>query len=149
QAIAQAEQFDTREPDNGSLQLTMASFFTEIGQPDRAERVLRAVIARSGKRPDGLAARDQLARLLASKQDVSGASALIAEVLAESPHDNDALVLRADLAVQHGDTTAAIADLRSVLRDQPNAVPVIRTLARAYQQNGEDAQAEEALRGVV
>jgi Tfp pilus assembly protein PilF len=48
-------------------------------------------------------------------------------VLRQNARDNDALVLR----------------------DQPNAVGVMRMLAQAYQQNGENELAEETLRGAV
>ena len=74
---------------------------------------------------------------------------LIQEVLAENPRDNDALLLRGNLAMQGNDPAAAIGDLRAVLRDQPDAVPVLRALARAHIANHEPALAEEALQRAV
>jgi tetratricopeptide (TPR) repeat protein len=84
--------------------------------------------------------------LLAQRDDVPAALALIGEVLAKSPRDDDALLLRGDIALAKQDPRAAIADLRAVLRDQPNAVGVLRTLARAHLANGEPAVAEETMR---
>ena len=94
----------------------------------------------------GIAARDRLAGLLAQRNDSKGTSQLIDEVLAKSPRDTEALILRGDIALANSDPKSAIADLRTVLRDQPNAVGVLRTLARAHLANGEPAIAEETMR---
>ena len=94
----------------------------------------------------GIAARDRLAGLLAQRNDSKGTKQLIDEVLAKSPRDTDALVLRGDIELSNSDPKSAIVDLRTVLRDQPNAVGVLRTLARAHLANGEPAIAEETMR---
>ena len=67
-------------------------------------------------------------------------------MLAKSPRDTDALILRGDIALANRNPKSAIVDLRTVLRDQPNAVGVLRTLARAHLANGEPAIAEETMR---
>ena len=58
-------------------------------------------------------------------------------------------MLRARLALAQNDPKTAIGDLRSVLRDEPNAIPVMLLLARAHLANGEPALAEETLRRAV
>jgi tetratricopeptide (TPR) repeat protein len=77
------------------------------------------------------------------------AGKLIAEVLQKNPRDDDALIMRATIALQQNDPTGAIADLRAVMRDQPNSVALQRTLAGAYIAKGDLALAEETLRAAM
>lgn len=148
-AGSQVTELLARETTNQKLKLRIAGYLAQSGQGDRAEKLLREIIAQAGSRPDGLSARDRLATLLLQRGDVAGASGLLAEALKENARDNDALILRSEIALSSGDAAAAIIDLRAVLRDQPDSVPVMRTLARAYQQNDEAELAEETLRQAV
>jgi tetratricopeptide (TPR) repeat protein len=149
QAAAQVEQFLAAEPNNDKLKLVLGDFLVQDNHPEAAERAFRAVIAHAGTGKDGLAARDRLASLLIVRKDIAGASSLIAQVLKENARDNDALILRGNISLAQGQTQAAINDLRAVLRDQPNAVAVMRTLALAYQQNKEPDLAEQTLRAAL
>jgi tetratricopeptide (TPR) repeat protein len=137
------------EPKNTELTFALARFYEANHQTEKAEAIYHGVIDTEGLGSAGLTARDRLAALLVQRKDVPGALTLIGEVLAKSPRDDDALLLRGDIALSKKDTRAAIADLRAVLRDQPNAVGVLRMLARAHLANGEAAIAEETLRGAV
>jgi Tfp pilus assembly protein PilF len=135
-----------------SLQLEFASLLMRHGKLDDAEQAFLDVIKRAGKTAPGLGARNRLAALYLSQSTnaaATPAAKLIDEVLAESPRDNDALILRANMALQKGDATTAITDLRTVLRDQPNSIPLQRALARAHLQNQDATLAEETLRNAL
>jgi tetratricopeptide (TPR) repeat protein len=146
---AEIDQMLAKAANDDPLRLALGQFLAQTGGADKAEGIFRGVIAHAGKKPDGLSARDRLAVLRLAANDMPGAAALIDEVLKENARDNDALIVRANLELVKGNPSAAVTDLRSVLRDQPNAVPVMRALARAYEQNGETDQAEEILRSAV
>jgi len=133
-------------PSDVELKFALAQFYVANQQPDRAEKVYREVIEAEKLDAAGIAARDRLANLYAQRNEVKKTQQLVDEVLANSPRDTDALILRGDIELSNKDPKAAIADLRTVLRDQPNSVGVLRTLARAHLANGESAIAEETMR---
>ena len=136
-------------PDDFEMKFALAKFYRESQRPELAEKIYQQVIDSEKLDAAGLAARDRLAELRAQRNDVAGAETLIAEVLAKSPRDDDALLLRGNIALAKQDPKSAIADLRAVLRDQPNATGVMRSLALAHLANGEPALAEETMRRAV
>ncbi|MGO9624935.1 MAG: tetratricopeptide repeat protein [Steroidobacteraceae bacterium] len=136
-------------PNDYELKFLQASFYEQGKEFAKAEAVYKDVIASAKLEGPGITARDRFAALLVQLNDIPAAEKLIAEVLAQSPRDNDALILRGNLALAHSDPKTAISDLRAVLRDQPNAIGVMRTLARAHLANGEPALAEETMRRAV
>ena len=134
------------DPKNQHLKLTQAQMFVQEKEYDKATSAYRAMIAANDSDATGITARDALAALLIQRGDVAGAQKLIAEVLTKSARDDDALIMRGNLALASQDPKSAITDLRSVLRDQPNSTAVMRTLARAHLANAEPALAEETMR---
>ena len=134
------------DPKDFELKFALARFYVSNHQPERAEKIYRDVIDAQKLDAAGITARDRLAGLRAQRNDIKGTEELVAEVLAKSPRDTDALILRGDIELANKDPKAAIADLRTVLRDQPNSIGVLRTLARAHLANGEPAIAEETMR---
>jgi tetratricopeptide (TPR) repeat protein len=136
-------------PKDYDLRFAQAEFFIQGKEPAQAETIYRQVIASAGWNAAAITARDRLAALLVQSNDMAAAEKLLAEVLVKSPRDNDALILRGNLSLAQKDPKSAIADLRSVLRDQPNSVGVMRSLARAHLANGEPALAEETMRRAV
>ncbi len=137
------------DPKNLTLQLGLGQFCETHQRPALAEDVYRKVVAAGGTNAQALAARSRLAALALEANRSADASALIDAILKVSPRDNDALTLRANIALARGDTTSAIADLRAVLRDQPNAPGPMRALAAAYAANRDAGLAEETLRGAM
>jgi tetratricopeptide (TPR) repeat protein len=133
-------------PEDFELQFALASFYQDGKEPEKAKAVYQSIIDKEDLAPPALTARDRLAGLELQENDVAGALALANQVLAKSPRDDDALMVRGNIALARKDPRAAIADLRAVLRDQPNAEGVVRSLARAHLANGEPALAEETMR---
>jgi tetratricopeptide (TPR) repeat protein len=137
------------EPKDIELKFALAKLYENLNEVRQAEAVYRSVIDSEKLEAAGLTARSRLAALLALRNDTKGAEKLVNEALAKNPRDNDALILRGNIALANKDPKAAIGDLRAVLRDQPNATGVLRALARAHVANGEPAIAEETMRRAV
>lgn len=138
-----------QNPKDYGLRFIQAGFYEQGKDYPKAQAVYEEVIGAAKTEAAGITARDRLAALRVQLNDIPGAEKLIAEVLAQSPRDDDALIMRGNLALTQKDPRTAIADLRSVLRDQPNAIGVMRSLARAHLANGEPALAEETMRRAV
>jgi tetratricopeptide (TPR) repeat protein len=138
------------DPDNPALRFEAARFHEQGKEYAQAESDYREVIARSKLTGPGITARNRLAALKVMLDDLPAARELVNQVLASTPRDDDALTLRGNITLQENkDPKAAIADLRAALRDQPNAVGVMRSLARAHVANGEPDLAAEILRRAV
>jgi tetratricopeptide (TPR) repeat protein len=133
-------------PTDYDLQFEQAQFDEQGKEFPQAEAVYRQIIERAKLAGPGITARIRLAALKVQQNDTAGAQSLVAEVLANNPRDDDALILRGNLALAQKDPKTAIADLRAVLRDEPNAIGVMRSLARAHIANGEPVLAEEIMR---
>jgi tetratricopeptide (TPR) repeat protein len=137
------------DPKDYQLKFALGQFYEQGKEYAKAEGIYKDVIAAAGLDAPGITARDRLAALRLQQKDLPAAEKLIGEVLAKNPRDNDALAMRGNIALIHKDPKAAIADLRGVLRDQPNSLGVMRSLARAHLANGEPALAEETMRRAV
>lgn len=141
--------FLAREPNDEDLRLALGMLLQRAGATQDAVTTYRDVIHRDGTGSKGLAARDRIAAIEMSQGHEEAAKKLVDEVLAQSARDDDALIMRSNIELAHNDATNAVADLRSVLHDQPKSAVLQRALARAYLAKGEPALAEEALRSAL
>jgi tetratricopeptide (TPR) repeat protein len=142
-------EFIARDPNNAQLRLSLGALLERTGATEEAVVTYRDVIAREGTDSMGLAARDRIAAVEVTRGHSAEAQRLVSEVLRESPHDNNALIMRASMELERNDAAAAIVDLRTVLRDQPQSVLLQRMLARGYLARGDTALAEDTLQAAV
>lgn len=109
------------DKDKPESRTVLADFYSSINRHDEAVRIYQEVLAKS---PDYTQGRYRLGEILLMRGDSQGANAQIEEVLKKDPRDRQALLLRARLRAQTGQTNdlkAALEDLKEVLKQEPNS----------------------------
>jgi len=145
-AIQELNGFIQQHPEMTELRFALVKLRLDNQQIEEAKKTLEEIIVRENVQPAGLTARAKLAQVLASQDpDDARIITLLDEVLKENPRDNDALLLKGKLEVRRGNYVDAIANLRSVLKDQPNSAEVLQLLAAAHLANGERELARDTM----
>lgn len=136
-------------PAEVKLRLALAQVQEQTKHPDQAEKTLRDYSSETDNKPGALKAKDALAGLLVRLGRVEEAKSLLKDVLAESPQDNEALLMQGKLALAQKNIQEAITSFRSILKDQPESTEVLSLLASAYFQDGKTNLAQENLEKAV
>ena len=145
-AQAELQKMVAAAPDDYDLQFSLARLYQQSGNSAQAEAIYHKIIDQKRLEPVALQARNQLSAVRLQQNDLTGALALANTVIGENPHDNDALLIRAQIELAHNDPRNAIVDLRQVLHDQPDNPQVLKTLVSAHLANNEPQIAEQVLR---
>ena len=141
--------FLTAKPDDDTLRFGLGMLEEHAGSAGEAIAVYQEIVRRESTGGKALAARERIAAIEAFQGQYSLALRTIKEILAVSPTDDNALVVRADIALRQHDPATAIEDLRAVLRDEPNSLPLERLLTRAYTAKGDMGLAEATLHSAM
>jgi tetratricopeptide (TPR) repeat protein len=148
-AIKEMEAFISQNPRMYELHFGLESLYRQAGDVAKAKAVLESVVQAERTEPQGLRARTRQADIYAAEGEFSEAGRLADEVLAINPKDYQALLIKGKLAMQEGNLDAAVSSFRSILRDQPDAVPVMQLLAQTHLNKGEADLAGDQLQRAV
>ncbi|HEY8187927.1 MAG TPA: tetratricopeptide repeat protein [Pyrinomonadaceae bacterium] len=99
----------------------LADFYSSINRLDEAVSIYQEIVTKS---PDFTQGRYRLGEIMLMRGDTQGAMAQVDEVLKKDQHDRQALLLRARVRAQTGqsdDLQAAVEDLKEVLVQEPNS----------------------------
>ena len=136
-------------PEDYELRLSLGALLQRSGSIPAAIDVYNEIIRLDQEGAKGLTARNRLADIAMAQGRTADARKWVDEVLHKNPRDGDALIRRAELELGKSDPAAAVADLRAVLRDQPQSINLQQLLARAYWMNDQPALAEQTLRAAL
>ncbi len=97
-----------------------------------AKAIYHQLIERHGDSPNGLKVRNKLAMLELADDNPKEASTLVDKVLSIDPNNYQALLTKARLLLRNDQQDLAIANLRTALKNNPNAVDALLLLARTH-----------------
>jgi cellulose synthase operon protein C len=112
------------------------------GNYDEAIGILNGIIKDASSPEHILAAKDKLAQIAISRNDLTAAAQVVADVLGKDAHNTGALKLRAIMLLGKGQLDGAIADLREALNNDPKAPDLLLLMATAYERSGKRELAE-------
>jgi tetratricopeptide (TPR) repeat protein len=119
----------------------LADYYSATNRLDDAVRIYQEILVKS---PDYVQGRYRLGEILLMRGDTKGTMTQVDELLKKDQHDRQALLLRARVRSQTGQTAdlkAAVEDLKEVLRQEPNSRPALYFMAQANFNLGQVEQA--------
>jgi tetratricopeptide (TPR) repeat protein len=127
----------------------LAALYAEAERYEDARETLLDAVALDEERPERIEAKTRLASLAMQQDKQDETKTYLDEVLSESPGNVDALALRGTLALREQDYVVAIGDFRSVLRERPVDVRVIKALAQTHAAAGQQELAADMWRRLL
>lgn len=117
-AYKAAAELDKDKPEGRTV---LADYYATVNRLDEAMHIYQEVVTKS---PGYVQGRYRLGEIMLVRGDTKGAMAQVEELLKKDVHDRRALLLRARVKYQNGETDqlkAAIEDLKEVLTQDPNS----------------------------
>ncbi|MFV0389155.1 MAG: tetratricopeptide repeat protein [Pyrinomonadaceae bacterium] len=119
--------------------MDLGGFYRAINRDDSAIKVFDGILAEES---DYALARYQLAEIYLLNKNYAKADEQINYLLDINDSDNEALMLRARMQIDQGETEKAVADLEEVLKKQPSLREALFYMAQARLAMGQADQAQ-------
>jgi tetratricopeptide (TPR) repeat protein len=119
---------DKDRPEGRSV---LADYYSAVNRLDDAVQIYQEVLAKS---PDYVQGRYRLGEIMLMRGDTVGTMDQVDQLLKKDANDRQALLLRARVKSQTGQTgdlKAALEDLKEVIRQEPNSRPALYFMAQA------------------
>ncbi|MEN8180687.1 MAG: tetratricopeptide repeat protein [Pseudomonadota bacterium] len=149
QAEAALKQFVAQSPETYPLQLGLATLYASTDRTEEAKAILQKVIEQADRSTDGVTARVTLAKLLLTEKLIDQALVVVEATLKIDPKEKEALLLRAAISLENDDPASSIADLRTLLKEDPGYVKAYRLKARVHLKKKEIALARQSLEDAI
>ena len=137
------EGFVKKEPENYELAFALIDLYRVQKNQIDEDKLLNQISQKAGDTPNGFKARGLIAYKLILTGKKDEANKLLNKILKADKTNQQALTLRANLAIEAKNYDTAIADLRAVLSDSPDYSKASLMLATAHESSGSPELAEE------
>ena len=145
-AEAQVRAFLDETTESQELSLALGELLVAREQFEEAREYFGSLAREGDVTEISQKARFALARLEAHLGNEDIAETILSQMLELEPENPDALLTRANKALQQGDMEQAVTFSRSVLRNKPDSVSALELLAAAHTQAGSDDLALDSYR---
>ncbi len=134
-------------PDNFGFRFAKISLYKD--QPEKIQQILESIIEDDKLGASGINARNKLAKLLSLKEDKEQARELLEQVIELDSRNTEALLFRSSILIQEKDFDGALADARTVLRDNPESEKALMLQAVAQLNTNKVELAKQSLEKVL
>ena len=135
--------------DNPELKLISAQLYFRAEEIAEAEKVYRDIIIKYVEDLAAVQARYELSRLLVNDKREPEAKQVLNQLLERNPTHSDALMLRGMLSLNENKPQDALVDFRTLQKDQPSSISLLKLMVRGHIQQAEYNQAEESLKKIL
>lgn len=129
------KEFVAAQPENADLKFALVDYLIQEEKTDEALGVL-APMAAAGDSSYAPKARNRIAAIYLRNGDRAEAEKLVDAVLEEDPGNNTALMRRAQFQILDNELDTAIANLRTVLNNDPESYEAMVLMASAFEKQG-------------
>ncbi|MGB5325435.1 MAG: tetratricopeptide repeat protein [Pseudomonadales bacterium] len=145
-AIKQAEAYIESNPGQSEFYTSLAQLYLFVGEKDKGIEILEKAIDRDPRSVGAIEARNLLGAIYYRDRDMEKARKLFDEVLEIEPQNEISLLTRAGMRLAEGEINEGIADLRIVLKNNPQNTAALYALAQAQEINGNEGLALDNLK---
>ena len=134
-----------QDSDEYRFRFALAELYLRDNQTEQAIDIYKGIVRDDEVQPNGLQARNVLARIYLLAGMLADSKALIDEVLTHDKNNENAQLVLARFNLAEGKQNDAVTNLRTVLRDNPTSIEALTLLGRAQAEAGASNLAIESL----
>ena len=143
QSIKLLKDYIQQDGDESSYKFALGAIYEQSERGSEASAIYQAIVDAKKLTPDALEARNKIALVELKSGNRDKAIPLINEVLENDKNNENALLIQSGLKLTDKQYDAAIVDLRTVLRDNPDSIKALSLLAKAHEEKGSNELALE------
>ena len=148
-AMAESRSLIKDDPDQSDFYLALSELHLFTGDVELGREVLNDLIDRDPRSVGAINARNILVDTYLKEENKASAMILLDEILGIEPENISALLKRAQIVLLDGKAKEGIADLRVVLKNEPDSLIALKLLSGAQELEGRSDLALDNMKKVI